>query len=151
MDKVLKLEPFSRVFLEKSFQWCNDPEIQELIDGCPVTKEQQESWYATLPLRNDYKIWGLSCNGTPIGSCGLKDIDEKSAEYFGYIGEKEYWGGLGAKLVSLVQAKVRKMHLSRIYLKVLFSNPRAKHLYEKLSYIEYKKDDKFAYYYKDID
>lgn len=150
MDKVLTLESFSRVFLEKSFQWCNDPEIQELIDGRPVIKEDQERWYKSLPGRKDYKIWGLSCNGVPIGSCGLKDIDESSAEYFGYIGEKSYWGGLGAKLVSLVEDEVKIMNLSRIYLKVLLSNPRAKHLYEKLLYIEYKKDERFAYYYKDM-
>lgn len=151
MNKVLTLESFSRVFLEKSFYWCNDPEIQELIDGRPVNKEEQEKWYKTLPLRKDYMIWGLSCDGVPIGSCGLKDINEYSAEYFGYIGEKSYWGGLGSKLLALVETEAKQMHLSRIYLKVLFSNLRAKHLYEKLSYIEYKSDDRFVYYYKDLD
>lgn len=150
MDKILTLEPFSTTFLEKSFYWCNDPVIQELIDGSPVKKEDQEKWYESLPTRKDYKIWGLSCNGVPIGSCGLKDINDISAEYFGYIGEKKYWGGLGTKLVSLVEEEVKIMNLSRIYLKVLLSNARAKHLYEKLLYIEYRKDEKFAYYYKDL-
>lgn len=150
MEKILNLEPFSRIYLDKSFDWCNDPIIQKLILGSPVSKEQQEDWYKSLPNRTDYKIWGVSCNGVPVGSCGLKQIEGNHGAYWGYIGEKEYWGGLGTQLVTLVENKARELNLKRIYLCVSHENHRARHLYKKLKYIETHKDEIFSYFYKDL-
>lgn len=151
MIKKLTLEFFSREFLDRSLVWCNDPIIQKLIDGVSVTKEQQEKWYNSLQDRPDYRIWGVSCNGVPIGACGLKGLTQYKGDYWGYIGEKDYWGGVGSQLVSLVEEKAKELKLKRIYMWVLHDNHRAKHLYERLNYIWFKDDDKFAYYYKDIE
>lgn len=150
MNKIIELVPFSREYLEKSYEWCNDPIIQKLIMTNPVTKEQQEEWYNSLSSRNDYKIWGISYNGVPIGACGVKGIKNHHGTYWGYIGDKEYWGGHGRQLVMLVENKAKELSLNRLNLYVLHTNLRAKHLYEKLLYVEYKRDETFIYYYKDL-
>ena len=51
---------------------------------------------------NDYLIWGYMYNNIPIGVCGLKNINDSSGEYFGYIGNKTMWGqGLGKLMMEV--------------------------------------------------
>ena len=85
------LVPFDRTFLDCAFQWLNDPEIRFLTDTPVVTREAQETWFASLPSRPDYAVWGVQADGVPVGVCGVKHIFEGEGEYFGYIGEKAYW------------------------------------------------------------
>lgn len=150
MGTTITLVSFDRTFLDKSFVWCNDPEIMYLIDGAPISKEDQEKWFNNLPYKENYKIWGILCNNVPIGACGLRNIEGDSGFYFGYIGEKEYWGGLGCELVSKVEEKALKHSIRNIYIAVLHDNPRAIHVYEKMGYVEYDRDARLIYYKKKL-
>lgn len=150
MDKIVSLATFNEVFLEKSFKWLNDPEILSLIDGVPVTKEGQREWFNSLPQREDYRIWGLICNDTPIGVMGLRHITESEAEFFCYVGEKEFWGGCGVPIIHLAEAESKSMGIKELWLRVLFDNPRAKKLYDNMGYVEYYTDSKFYYMRKRI-
>lgn len=135
---------YSQEFLEKSWEWLQDPEIKYLINAPDISKEQQQQWFDTLPLRKDYFIKGISHNGKPIGVLGLKNIDltNKKAEYWGYLGEKEYWGkGLSPQMFEYI-LKIAKEHynLEQIYLKVISENIRAIKAYEKVGF-EYELQD----------
>ncbi|HHQ5461068.1 TPA: GNAT family N-acetyltransferase, partial [Aeromonas hydrophila] len=96
-SEQLELVTYSREFLDLSWYWLNDPEIKKLTGTPTFTRQQQEEFFVSLP-RSNYLVWGLMYQNKPIGVIGLKNIDNVSAEYFGYIGEKNLWGkGLFSK------------------------------------------------------
>ena len=128
---------FSRHFLAKSWEWLNDAETKALTLTPDFTKEQQETFYASLPSRTDYLIWGIALAGKPIGACGLKHVTETEAEYWGYIGEKQYWGrGLGHLMIGHCEEIARVKGLKELYLHVGVDNARAKRLYEVCGFVE---------------
>ena len=84
---MLTLVKYNEHYLEKSYKWLTDPEIQILTDG-PffLTREMQQKWYVQMMDDPTYVIWGIDWNGVGIGACGIKHIDfEKcTGEYWGY-------------------------------------------------------------------
>lgn len=115
------------------------------------TKESQNNWFYSLKQRTDYLIWGVEFESKPIGTFGLKNIDynSKSAEYFGYIGEKEYWSkGIGKVMIEYIIKKAMENNLNKIYLKVLKYNERAIKLYLKNGFHIYEYNGECVYMIK---
>jgi len=105
------------------------------------TREQQAEWFMNLP-KSGYLIWGVECDGIPVGAVGLKNFRKFSAEYFGYIGEREYWGrGLGREIIAFGVAAARKCRLSEIEIRVRSDNLRAVHLYYRTGFVSYDEQD----------
>lgn len=126
---------FNEIFLEATYRWLQDAELLYLIDAIPITKELQLVWFENLPNMTNYKIYGVMCDGIPIGVCGLKHVTESAGEYFGYIGEKNYWGiGIGKCLVEYIEAVARTKQLKSVYISVREDNIRAINLYKKMNY-----------------
>jgi RimJ/RimL family protein N-acetyltransferase len=134
---IMKLDliEFDREVLNKSFEWLNDPEIKFLISTPDVTKQSQNDWFESLAYRNDYKVYGIRLNGEDaIGVMGFKRInfDEGISEYFGYIGNKSFWGkGIGNWMLDSAIKIAEDLKLGKIYLDVLCSNYVAINLYFK--------------------
>jgi RimJ/RimL family protein N-acetyltransferase len=123
-------------FLRLSWQWLNDPEIKQLTNSIDFTQQQQLDWFHSLPAKKNYLIYGVEFNGMKIGVVGLKNIDHISGEYWGYIGDKSFWGrGIGAQMVKYVADLARSKGLVKIYLFVNKDNHRAIRLYEKLGFL----------------
>lgn len=136
-NSFIELVSYNETFLEKSWNWLNDPKIKHLTNTGDFTKEQQQKWYSNLPFTSNYKIWGVKINGEEAGVFGIKNIENNSGEYWGYIGEKQYWGkGYGKEIMISVLNEAKKMELSEVYLKVIKDNPRAIKLYKKMGFIE---------------
>ena len=137
MEKV-ELVPFDKRFFDKSRLWLEDEEVNRLTDtGELPTESDRLKWFESLPSRMDYLIWGVACEEEPIGACGLKNIQDFKAEYWGYIGEKTYWGkGLGSSMLKGVEQKAKELNLDELYLTVLGENNRAIGLYRKNGYFE---------------
>ena len=134
--KELELVPYDRLFLEKSWEWLNDPEVKYLTDTSDFTKENQEKWYLSLKKKEDYLVWGVMLNKVPIGVFGIKNIKEQVGEYWGYIGNKNYWGkGLGKEVMRLLIERAKSVGLTGLYLKVIPTNLRAIKLYEKVGFV----------------
>lgn len=130
---MIDLVPFDKLYLDKSYIWLNDAEIQALIGGpTVVTHEGQESWFTLIQNDPTYQIWGIECDGIKIGACGIKHIDNEKriGEYWGYIGEKKYWGNKGHLILVKVYQKAHELGLEKLILNVLKSNIRAIRLYE---------------------
>lgn len=141
----ITLSKFNEEFLELSWVWLSDIEIKHLTNTADFTKEQQKEWYRSLRFKNDYLIWGIYADSTPIGVCGLKNITEIDCEYWGYIGNKQFWGkGIGSKIIDLMEDKARKLKILSIWLRVTKENLRAVSLYNKMGY-KYEREMEFLY------
>ncbi|MEY8758576.1 GNAT family N-acetyltransferase [Chryseobacterium tongliaoense] len=134
----LQFIDYNETVLEKSWNWLNDPEIKTLTGTPDFTKEDQKSWFQKLNSMDNYYIKGLSFNGNIIGVAGLKKIDRetKNAEYFGYIGEKEFWGkGLSTTILTQILSYAKEgLHLESLYLNVIPENIRAIRAYENFGF-----------------
>jgi RimJ/RimL family protein N-acetyltransferase len=132
----INLREFDEIFLRRSWEWLHDPETKFLTNSPDFTKEQQLEWFLSLPVQKEYLIWGIETDTIPIGACGLKNISETDCEYWGYIGDKKYWGrGLGKEIVLLLETKARDMGKLSLWLRVIKENPRAISLYRKQGFI----------------
>lgn len=131
----LEIVTYSRDFLELSWHWLNDSEIKKLTGTPDFTKQQQEDFFASLP-RVNYLVWGVTYENEPIGVIGLKNIDNGSAEYFGYIGEKKHWGkGLFSKILDVIRLECKKINVNCIYLHVAVDNHMANKAYIKNGFV----------------
>jgi RimJ/RimL family protein N-acetyltransferase len=125
-DKQISFVEYSEHFLNKSWHWLNDPEIKKLTLTTDFTREQQQAFFKSIPQRTDFKIWGVKCGDESIGVVGLKNITADDAEYFGYIGEKNYWGlGIFKFFFCHVISECKVLQLSKLYLHVTPTNERA--------------------------
>ena len=130
---AISLVPYTIECLDKSWIWLNDPEIRALTMTPHFTREEQRLFFESLPNRNGYHVWGVSLDGYGvIGAAGLKNQCDAVAEYWGYIGEKQFWGaGLGPQLIEAVEANARTFGIQELFLKVSRDNERALALYRK--------------------
>ena len=127
---ILRAVSFDERFLEISWTWLNDEEIRRLTMTPVFTKEQQRVWFAGLRERTDYVIWGVEMDGKPIGAFGLKNLNDTTGEYWGYIGDKDHWGqGIGRWMVNDAIKRAGALGLKHLWLRVLSNNLRAIHLY----------------------
>ena len=101
------------------------------------TREDQNKFFNSLPLRMDYLIWGVVLDAEEIvGATGLKNHRGTIAEYWGYIGEKKYWNkGFGRELVMAVEKKARDFGFNDLDLKVSATNTRAVSLYRGAGFL----------------
>lgn len=131
----IKFVYFDKEFVNLSWKWLNDEDIRRLTNTPIFTREEQNIWFDKLNDKNDYFIWGVEISGIKIGACGLKNIINSACEYWGYIGEKTYWGhGLGHEMMTLAEEEARVLGMSGIWLKVIKDNNRAISLYKKQGY-----------------
>lgn len=131
----IKLVEYTSNFIELSWKWLNDDEIRKLTNTALFTSDEQRLWFNSLKEKTGYLIWGIELSGAKIGACGLKNISKTDCEYWGYIGEKEYWNkGFGTQILKLMENKAIELGLKSIWLQVLLQNPAAIRLYEKNGY-----------------
>ncbi|PKL49120.1 MAG: hypothetical protein CVV42_07230 [Candidatus Riflebacteria bacterium HGW-Riflebacteria-2] len=112
------LVKFDRIFLDLSWHWLNDPEINQMTMSGIFSRKDQLHFFESLDKRTDYIIFGIRA-GVNAGACGLKNIRDGSAELFMYIGEKQLWRkGIGSRALELLENHGIQTGLQRIWLKV---------------------------------
>jgi RimJ/RimL family protein N-acetyltransferase len=144
MEKLsINLVPYDVRFLDLSWFWLNEPEIKALTMTSDFSREQQRDFYSSLTSRSGYHIWGIELIGHgPIGATGLKNPRGLLVEYWGYIGEKEWWGkGIGKKVIGAVEEQALQLGYRSLDLKVSMMNDRAIGLYLKLGFVARVSDE----------
>jgi RimJ/RimL family protein N-acetyltransferase len=144
-------EKFNEYYLRDSLRWFKDQEIKLMMDAPDFTSISQNYWFQNLPQRHGYLIWGINYLGRRIGSCGLKSLSCRSAEYWGYIGDKNLWGrGLGKVILMKCIQAATDLRLDNLYLKVINSNERAINLYRNFDFKVYNQDGYYIYMKKKL-
>lgn len=126
--RTIRRVPFDDTCLQLSSRWLKDPELVWLIRAAPeFDPAVQSAWYASLPTRTDYAVWGIAVEDTPIGVMGIKHIGvDDGAEYFMYIGERSYWRlGIARWAMKEIKAEVASRGLTWVYGKVAHYNERS--------------------------
>lgn len=132
----IKFVQFDERFLEASFIWFKDADLRRDIQAPDISWEIQKTWFNKLKERTDYKIWGIEVDGRPAGATGLKHITQNTAEYWGYIGEKEMRGkGIGKTMLAFVEQKACSLQIKTLNLFVLATNYPAISLYQQFGYV----------------
>ena len=134
--EVMEFVEYDMDFLNRSWGWLNDPEIKKLTLTSDFTRSEQLKFFHSIPSRKDFRIWGMKYGHVPIGAVGLKNITSDYAEYFGYIGDKSYWGlGLFKYIFEYIADNCKSMEISVVYLHVTTSNTMAIKAYKKSGFI----------------
>lgn len=144
-------EKFNEYYLKDSLRWFKDQEIKSMMDAPDFTSTSQKYWFQSLSQRHGYLIWGISYLGRRIGSCGLKSLSCRSAEYWGYIGNKNLWEkGFGKAILMKCIQVATDLRLDNLYLKVINTNERAINLYRNFDFKVYNQDDYYIYMKKTL-
>ncbi len=131
----LEIKEMDEVALEKSWEWLNDPEIKRLTITPDFDRESQRKWYESLKTRTDYWVIVGWHNDQPIVIGGLKSINEKDAELFGYVGDKRYWGkAVAADVMSRIHDHGKSLGLESIYTILLKENRNSFRLNTRFGY-----------------
>ena len=129
---MLEFVEYDESFLALSWLWLKDPEISILTMTPEFTKDEQLIFFKSLGERRDYFIRGITYQNKKIGAVGIKNINHEKGEYWGYIGEKNYWGqGLGREIMQKIISEARLLGLKKLYLQVNSNNQRAINLYTR--------------------
>lgn len=135
------LRPLSLEDAKTSYKWRNDPEIWKYTDNRPdrkITQRTEESWLTKVSDRKDSARFAICIKNTDkyIGNVQLTSINNQTAEFHIFIGNKKYWGKKIAQKASrliLVYAK-HQLHLKSVYLSVNLKNKTAISAYEKVGF-----------------
>jgi RimJ/RimL family protein N-acetyltransferase len=145
----IRLRAIERDDLPIFVKWVNDPDVKQGIGiYLPYSMAEQEDWFDVMHKRpaSEHNLAIELKEGTSqgeetwkmIGHCGFFNHDQRnaSAEFGIMIGIKSYWDkGYGTEAVRLlVKHGFNTINLHRIYLRVLETNPRAIHAYEKAGF-----------------
>ncbi len=138
-DITVILEDFAESHIDKTFEWVSDPDLQKdfLIRKKP-TRESHLEYFKNVLGDATQQVFAISAKGAHVGNCGLKNISDKSAELWIYIGEERYRKrGFGREATSLLLRKgFEVLGLKQIYVHVVEFNTNARRLYEQLGFKE---------------
>lgn len=151
-ESRIRLVPFTRRYLDRSWEWLNDPEIKALTLTSDFTRDEQEAFFVELDGRRDYLVWGVeSADGEAVGACGLKNIAGHVAEQWCYIGARAWWGrGAGRQILEECEIKARLLNITNFFIRVSAVNTRSIGLYTHTGFVfdEARSDDAILYFTK---
>ena len=142
--KIVEIEvrDFTRIVLEKSWEWLSDSEIKGLTATPNFDRDTSVKWFESLKSRNDYLVKAMYYNDKPIGVFGLKNLNEIDGEAFGYIGEKEYWGKtVGVQALEYLINYGKSISLKSIYSVMLKANLHSYKLHRRLGFVNERDKD----------
>lgn len=141
----IRFRAIEREDLSTFVEWFNEPELREgIMLYLPMSLAHEEKWFEEMLKRTpDEQPMAIEAaqdkNWSMVGNCGFFNIERinRSSE-IGIVIAKPYWEkGYGTKAMKLIlEHGFNTLNLNRISLGVYSSNPRAKHVYEKVGFVE---------------
>lgn len=141
MSSLIYLRPLKIEDAQTSYKWRNDPDIWTHTGFVPVqevTPQIEKKWLSNVLIRADEKRYAVCIKYTHeyIGNVQLRHINENTAEFELFIGEKKYWGkGIGYEATrQLLQIAFTVLELATVYLYVKPSNNIAIRCYNRAGF-----------------
>lgn len=133
-----------------SVKWRNDPEVFKYTGNVyshQIRIEDELNWIEKVIAAKDEYRCAIIVDGKYVGNIYLTNINNGSATYHIFIGEKEYWGKSVAKQASILilDYAFSILHLKSVQLHVRINNTRATALYKKLGFKEISRDEEWAH------
>ncbi|MFA4996332.1 MAG: GNAT family protein [Patescibacteria group bacterium] len=139
----ITFRPIRKTDLKYRFKWLNDPETTEFLG----TRTRQGTdfdfhlrWYEKYKTDETRKIFMILYDKKPIGQVGLTHIDQddKNAELYIAIGEKEFRGkGIGQRAVKfIIDYAFKTLKLHRISLGCFEENVAGLKCYKKCGFVK---------------
>ena len=129
-----------------SYKWRNDRDVFRYTGNTynsEISYDTELEWIKKVILnKNEYRC-AIVVDDLYVGNIYLTNIDEDSAEYQIFIGDKNYWGKGVAKQASLqiLAYAFEILKITSVYLNVNDKNEKAIHLYESIGFIIEKESD----------
>ena len=141
--KHARLRPLQMTDLDSIMPWINDPEVVKNFQNFDkeVTREEEQRYLEKMLASPHDKLFAIETEaGEYLGNAGIHDIHTKNNEgRLGLIiGNKKQWGGgYGQSAVrALIQYAFEVCDLHRIELRVFEENAKARHIYQKVGFVE---------------
>ena len=146
----ITIRPLQEEDAYTSVNWRNDPDVFRYTGNTYaniITIENELEWIRkVISNKNEYRC-AILADGKYVGNIYLTDINEESAIYHIFIGDKNYWNKGVAKQASVLILKyaVEVLQLSFVKLSVRIENVAAVQLYKKLGFVEENFDNPWIY------
>ena len=135
----VKLRKFTESDIENKVKWINDPLNNRYLHyDIPINIENTKIWFNLVknnPNRHDMII---EYNNNPVGIIGIININKKRGEYYITLGENNYKRkGISYEATRLIlDYAFNKIELEKVWLCVDEENAPARHLYEKIGFVQ---------------
>lgn len=149
MNKIL-IRPLRFEDASVSWKWRNDPEVWEHTGSRPdivVTEEIEKQWIVDKLKELNSVRFAIDVDDVYVGNIQLTNIVEnETAEYHVFIGDKSYWGKGVASLATsqIIRFAKNVINLQSIYLSVKPENKSAIRVYEKSGFVKINEDVKMT-------
>lgn len=142
----IKIRPLQIEDAKISYKWRNDPEVFKYTGAHydhEIAYADEANWIKKIKTNKDEYRCAILIDDEYIGNIYLTDIENGSATYHIFIGNKSYWGkGIATEASrQIIEYGFNELNLNQINLKVKHDNIAAKALYVKLGFKEYDMDD----------
>lgn len=122
-----------------SVKWRNDPEVFKYTGNTydhEIFLETELEWIRRVVANSNEYRCAIEVDGVYVGNIYLTDIENGSAEYHIFIGDKNYWGKGVAFNASrlIIEYGFFELGLQKIKLSVRTLNVKALNLYRKLGF-----------------
>lgn len=144
----VKIRPLQEQDAYTSVRWRNDPEVFKFTGNTydhEITIDSELAWIRKVMVNyNDYRC-AILVDGVYVGNIYLTDINEVSAHYHIFIGNKNYWGkGVAVKASQLIlDYAFNELRINTVRLRVRKENTSAVKLYRKLGFKDVGTEDKW--------
>lgn len=145
----IEIRPLQESDAYTSVIWRNDKDVFKYTSNvydCIITIESELNWIkgaiANNEIGKDYRC-AILADGLYVGNIYLTDIDEETAHYHIFIGEKKYWGKGVARAASklILEYAFDELKLKEVLLRVNKLNTAAYSLYQNLGFVETEEID----------
>ena len=130
-----------------SYKWRNDDEVFKFTGrggySQTITPECELDWLKKVLINPDEYRCAILADGNYVGNIYLTDINNGTATYHIFIGDKAYWGKGVAKQASrlILQYGFSQLRLHTVCIHVRKANIRAHCLYQSLGFIDIKEEN----------
>ena len=117
----------------------NDPAVRHgLGTSDPITRSEEEEWIESLDEAEGYHFI-IADDGTPVGTCGLNDVNETwGVAEAGYFVHPDHWGNGYATdaLRTLCRFGFEEKRLQKLLARAYATNPASQRVIEKAGFTE---------------